>query len=219
MIRIFKNIDVHLDFDKLLEQLKIQPDSPEYAEFAELFRQAAAVAAPKALLKKVAVTTWSKDTICTEGVAFNSRVLSSKSAGADYILLFAVTCGIEFEQLKIKDDDFLAAYWLDVIKEDCMILAFSHIQKYTKEVYNFNRSVSLCPSDAGSWPLHELKQVFAALGQYTSEIGIELSEYCFMTPNKSLCGVVVNIQDHFEACLICDCRDKCERKSSTHQCG
>ena len=219
MVRIFSDIVAELDFEKLLDQLKIQPDSPEHEEFSALFAQAAAVAAPKALLRKTPVTARTADSIRAGGVELNSRILSSKCAGSDYVLFFAATCGQEFDRVKIGEDDFLASYWLDVIKEECMTQAFAHIQKHTKEVYNYTRSVSLCPSDAGSWPLHELKHVFSVLGEGTGEIGLELSEYCFMKPNKSLCGVVVNIQDHFEACQICDCRDKCTQKNSAHNCG
>jgi hypothetical protein len=218
MVRIFSDIAAELDFEKLLGQLKIQADTPEFDEFFVLFKQASAVAAPKALLKKVPVTVRTADSICAGGVELNSRILSSKSAGSDDVLFFAATCGLEFDRIKIGEDDFLAAYWLDVIKEECMTQAFSHIQKHTRDVYNYTRSVSLCPSDAGSWPLHELKHVFLVLGHEAGEIGLELSEYCFMKPNKSLCGVLVNIQDHFEACQICDCRDKCDRKNSGHKC-
>ncbi len=219
MIRIFSDIETDLDFGKLLGQLKIQTDTPEYDEFSVLFQQASGVAAPKALLRKVPVISRTEDSICAGGVELNSRILSSKSAGSDYVLFFAATCGLEFDRIKIGEDDFLAAYWLDVIREECMTQAFSHIQKHAREVYNYTRSVSLCPSDAGSWPLHELKQVFSVLGQGAGEIGLELSEYCFMKPSKSLCGIVVNIHDQFEACQICDCRDKCERKGSAHKCA
>ena len=90
--------------------------------------------------------------------------------------------------------------------------AFEYIQKQARETCNYRRAVSLCPSDSGSWPLHELKQVFANLEPDAAEIGMELSEYCFMTPNKSLCGVILDIQDQSEVCQICDFRDKCEQK-------
>lgn len=218
MIRVFSDIAAKLDFGKLLDQLKIEPDSPEYDEFYVLFQQASAVAAPKALLRKVPVTARTEDSICAGGVELNSRILSRKSAGSDYVLFFAATCGHEFDRIKIGEDDFLAAYWLDVIKEEYMKQAFSHIQRHTKEVFNYTRCVSLCPSDAGSWPLQELKHVFSVLGHGASQIGLELSEYCFMKPNKSLCGVVVNIHDQFGSCQICDCRDKCDRKNSSHKC-
>ena len=212
MIKKYCDIDAGLDFKVLVEKLKIQQDSPEYDEFSELFSKALSVARPKALLKKAAITGRGVDSLCVAGAEFHCRMLSTKSANSDFILLFAVTCGSELDRIKIDGDDFLAAYWLDIIKEECMKQAFEYIQKQARETCNYSRAVSLCPSDSGSWPLHELKQVFANLEPDAAEIGMGLSEYCFMSPNKSLCGALLDIQDQSEVCQICDFRDKCEQK-------
>jgi len=94
--------------------------------------------------------------------------------------------------------------------------ALAHARKYAAETYNYARGVSLCPSDTGSWPLAELKRVFSVLGNTADEIGLELSEYCFMKPVKSLCGVLLNVQDQFSSCDICGHRDKCDRQNAGH---
>jgi len=117
MIKIFHDIKPKLDFGKIVKTLKIQPGSPEFDEFSDLFHRSAAVAAPKALLAKVMITARTDDSISAGGEIFHSHILSRKTAGSDHILFFAVTCGRELDRIPVAKDDFLAVYWLDVIKE------------------------------------------------------------------------------------------------------
>jgi hypothetical protein len=213
---IFADIPVTLDYDRISARLAIEQGSPEENEFKLIATAASKYAAPKALIRHIQIEHWSEDCIIAAGVEFNSRIVADKSRKDGFVIMFAATCGRELNEVKIAEDDFLGAYWLEVLKEEYLTQAVSFLRQYVLDKYNFVKCVEFCPSDSGFWELTELKKVFSVLGGDTAEIGIELGEYCFMTPGKSVSGVLLNVHDDFCSCDICDLRNKCNRKGD-HQ--
>ncbi|MFA7231401.1 MAG: hypothetical protein WC071_09030 [Victivallaceae bacterium] len=211
-MNIFDKIPVKLDFETLIGKLKIQQDMPEYAEFRELFNQAETVICPKAIITNTPVVGVIDDHLLLPAGKLNSKILSKKCGQLENIFIFAATCGRELDGIKIADTDFLGAFWLDTIKEEALILAMSFLKKFIQKTYNVEKCVSMCPSDLNVWPLIELKTVYSLLAPDAQKIGIELTEHCYIIPNKSLCGIFFAIDDSFSPCEVCDKQNQCDRQ-------
>lgn len=211
-MNIFDKIPVKLNFETLIGKLKIQQDMPEHAEFRNLFEQAESVICPKAIITNVLVAGTTPGSLLLPTGKLNSKILSNKCGKLENIFIFAATCGREPDRIEITDTDFLGAFWLDTIKEEALILTMSFLKKFIQKTYNIEKCVSMCPSDLNVWPLTELKTVYSILTPNVQKIGIELTEHCYMIPNKSLCGVFFAIDDNFSPCEVCDQQNKCDRQ-------
>jgi hypothetical protein len=211
-VTIFDNILVTLDKQKLMKRLSIEQGSIEEEEFLSIVNEAAKLAKPKAIIEYLPIEKRCANILFARGIEFNSKIIAD-NINDNHMVLFAATCGTELSRVYIAEDDFLGVYWLEALKEEYLIKAVAFIRQHVKNERVFTKCIEFCPSDSGFWELNELKKVFHALGHGTTAIGIELGEYCFMTPGKSVAGILLNVHENFCSCDICDLRDKCQRKN------
>jgi hypothetical protein len=118
-----------------------------------------------------------------------SKALSKNLEGCDRIILFAATAGAGIDRLIAKYNRLsparaiiVQAMGAAIIEQWCDIIC-----KNFQMEYGANKSRFSC--GYGDLPLTLQRDIFAALN-VTKNLGITLSDNCFMTPTKSVTAIV-----------------------------
>lgn len=119
----------------------------------------------------------------------SSKSLAKNLEGCNKIVLFAATAGAEIDRLIIKYNRLsparavvFQAMGAAVVEQWCDILC----DKFRMQ-FGANRSRFSC--GYGDLPLTLQREIFSALN-VTKNLGITLSDNCFMTPTKSVTAIV-----------------------------
>jgi hypothetical protein len=204
--------DIPLKFNKaeLAQKLCLKIEMPEYSEFIELLDRALGIAAPKTIYARVAILSRSESEIKIVGTSFNSPLLAEKLSESEAVFPYIMTCGKELDSLKNSSDDPLRLYWIEFIKEDVLRQTAEVLQNEMLNVIGGKFVKWLEPTDPAFWPVSDLKQVFAAFSEKSlAELGVELTEYMFIIPNKSRAGVYFASKDDFLICDHCSMKANC----------
>jgi cobalamin-dependent methionine synthase I len=118
-----------------------------------------------------------------------SKALSKNLEGCDKIILFAATAGAGIDRLIAKYNRLsparaiiIQAMGAAIIEQWCDIIC-----KQFQAEFGANKSRFSC--GYGDLPLTLQRDIFAALN-VTKNLGITLSDNCFMTPTKSVTAIV-----------------------------
>jgi hypothetical protein len=220
------NIDSHLpivlndipfqpDPADLLRQAHIKDGSPDAHDFLRLLEQAAQVARPKAVYKENYIDTLGEDWVSIGGVTFHSRTLRLNLEHIGRVFPFVVTCGAELDLLALPPGDFLAPFWLDVIKTAALFTGLHWLNAILEQRYALGKTSSMSPGsgDVSVWSIEEQRLLFGLLGDVREAIGVILTESCLMTPNKTISGIIFPTEKAIRTCQVCQ-RENCPNRQA-----
>jgi hypothetical protein len=216
-LEIFRDIPFPFDraaFDRHI-QLERFPSCEEAAD--RLVEAALERSRPKAILKVSYVEDRQGDSLCLDGVRFESRVLSRNLAEVERVFPYVATCGTELDELSTDGGDILAAYWLDVFKEMALEAAVRHLRTTVRERFALQGFSSMNPGsgDRNVWPIAQQRPLFSLLGPVEERIGVRLTASFLMVPNKSVSGLFFPTDVPFESCQLCT-RPDCPRRRAPY---
>jgi len=200
-----------LEAVELASTVRVKPEGPYYEPLRRIVEAALAVARPKAVYRAAIIEARGADTLVIDGVTFNSRLLCETLVEADQVFPYVVTGGTELEEWSAGFDDMLERYWTAAIKELAMRAALETLIADLAERYRPGPTASISPGSLPEWPITEQEPLFSLLGNVEAAVGVNLSEYCVMTPVQSLSGIRFVSSTTFESCQLC-AREKCDHR-------
>lgn len=215
-MKIFADIPVQLDLDRLFEKNCIKKNNDDVAEFKNLVDIVRKIGAPKVLFKECFIDQKGIDTVSIEGVTFKSSVLRKNLDTIERVFAYVVTCGKEVDEIKISQGDFLKEYWLDTIKQELLDFSRKYLDDYLARQYSIEKTVSMQPGSGNIsvWPIEQQKELFSLLGDVEKFIGVRLTESFLMLPVKSISGIIFPSRIDFQSCQLCY-RKKCSRRKAS----
>ena len=214
-MEILTNIPFELDFAALAEPLRVEPDTPDAEQLADLIAQARTVGKPKATHAEAYIEGRTDETVTIGTETFTSRVLCKNLDGIGRVFAYVATCGVELDRIELPADDLLQQYWLDTIKATLLKSATTYLNEHLVKRYALGKTASMAPGsgDVTVWPIEQQRQLFALLGDVEGAIGVKLTESCLMLPNKSLSGIKFATEVDFRSCQLCH-RPQCPDRSA-----
>jgi hypothetical protein len=200
----------------LLESVRLDENSQDAAVFLTLLEQAEKVARPKAVYRESYVEDRTESSVTIDGVTFESRTLRLNLDKTDRVFPYVATCGIELDALPLPDDDFLARFWLDMIKDSALHASYQYLVSLLESRYALKRSASMNPGsgDVSIWPIEQQEKLFSLLGDVKEAVGVTLTESYLMVPNKTTSGVIFPTERAIQTCQVCR-RENCPSRRAS----
>lgn len=197
--------------DKLLRQVRMEPEAGFDAAVEAIAREAAALARPKALYRLAVPEPLDETEVRIDGVALRSRVLRVNLDKANRVFVYVATCGTELDEWAQGKTDPLEAYWADAVKQLALQAAIQALNQDIATRYRPGPTSAMAPGSLADWPLQQQRPLFQILGDVTRRIGVTLSASYLMIPNKSVSGMRFPREESFESCMLCprlDCPNR-----------
>jgi hypothetical protein len=186
---ILDNIACVLDTEKIAIQLRVEPDSDDYADLEKLLEEVMEIARPKAIYKPISIEARGNDFVLLDDQRMQSSVLQQHLKDIQNAFAFIATCGDEIEQWSKTITDLLHIWWIDGIKEHVLASASTFLHKQLAADMNLGEIVSINPGTIPDWPMSEQPKLFALLGDVENSIGVCLTDSMLMAPAKTVSGI------------------------------
>jgi len=203
-------IPFNFDYNEFSKQAHLSRYADQSTNLAALLDKAVPLVKPKALYRACYITGRSGIDVFLEGVKFKSAVLSHNLREVERVFPYIATCGNELDHIPLSQDDLLAHYWLDTIKQMALTAAFEYVRSLLCRKFGINKLSTMNPGSGERelWPIEEQQPLFSLFGDVETLIGVKLTSSCLMTPNKSLSGLFFPTETTFESCRLCS-RENC----------
>jgi len=204
-IIVLRDIPVSFDLAALLQHAHVEAESEDAQTFAGLVELAGATARPKAIFAELFIDGKGEDTIEVGAVTFTSRMLKRNLEGIERIFPFVATCGVELDAVPLPDDEYLAEFWWDTIKEAALWCASHYLHEHLNRQFQLEKTSVMSPGsgDADVFPIAQQAPLFSLLDNVTPHIGVRLTDSFLMTPNKTISGIVFPSEVDFHSCQVC----------------
>ena len=208
-------LEVPFDPDFSLYKRRIRFDDIDDAQTdaTDVFEQAKMLLKPKVLLKEMFISGHSRvnglPSVRIEDVTFSGKALAVLD-DIHRVVAYVATCGAEMEDFDLSSYDFLAPFWLDIVKSQAYGAAKRRLFSYCRENFGFTKPLSLNPGSGNVdiWPIEQQQGLFKLL-EYTEKINVRLTDSSLMVPNKSISGLMfASKTTDYESCAYCE-REHC----------
>lgn len=198
---------------QLMQQMALKPELRDEADLEELLAQVEEIASPKVIYRICYVEERTPGAVTIEDVVFHSRALRINLDKIERVFPFIATCGMEAEQLNLKEDDILRQYWLNAIKFEILLASVEHLRQIIQTRYQLENLSIMNPGsgDASVWPIEEQCSLFLLLGggEYVEQaIGVRLLPSYMMVPEMSTSGIIFSGAGSYYNCQLCQ-REVC----------
>jgi hypothetical protein len=214
---ILNDIPLSLDLNALMENVRVEVDSPFAEELASLAANAQGAIRPKAVYRMGYIESRGEETVVIDGVTFCSRILRVNLEQAHRVFIYAATCGREIYEWTESLKDLLHRYWAETIQRMALGAAVQAMNEHITAHHRPGRTATMSPGRLGDWPLNEQRPLFELLGDTRTEIGVELLPSLLMAPPKTVSGIRFPTEDSFESCQLCPRQDCPGRKAPYDQ--
>ncbi len=213
--KVLDDIPFVLPLPELLKQLHLDSESDEAAEVAEIAEQARAIGRPKAMWRQFPVEPCDRDHVRIGGIVFQSRPLAYMLNSRESVYAYCATCGAESDAL-LDPVDPLRTFWANEIRTSMLRQAMDFMRdELKKELPPEAKLTGMSPGSGETeqvWSICALRDLFALVnGEFTTRLGVELTESCLMLPAKTVAGILFVSAHDFASCRICK-REKCPNR-------
>ena len=198
------------DAAHLMEQLHLEADAPEAAEFSALLERLKAAARPRALYSVAFIDSRDEESVTIDGVVFKSRVLSRNLVDLHRVFPYIASCGPEMDAAVDAGGDYLVQFWIDAVKTEALTAARDFLVDHLSRTLATGNLSTMNPGsgDVDVWPIEEQRPLFAYFGDTEASVGVRLTSSCLMVPNKSVSGILFPREITFVTCSLCH-RENC----------
>jgi len=184
------------------DRMQIERDSPVFERAMELLETVKRVMNPAYLLKEIAVDG-SADGASFGGQRFHSKIVGSKIAGRESVILYIATCGPEIGAYLEAIEDPIDEYVVDKFCHMGYLSAMNALRASLSATHGIDRHITLAPGSIIDWSVAEVKKFFVIADGLYQKIGVRVLESGLIDPLKSGSGVIVRSEEEFESCDIC----------------
>jgi hypothetical protein len=206
-LTVLDNIALDLDSAAVLKRLKMEGMDGLGQEVAVLVGQALEVGRPRACCGVAGIGELGRDYAVLDGERFTSRILRVNLGGNTRAAFFVATCGRELERWAESQEDFLLRFCAEEICELALRSAAAALEKHLETRLGGPYVATMNPGSLPDWPLTQQTQLFRALGDVRSAVGVELTESFLMRPRKSLSGIGFATPEPYSNCQLCPRED------------
>jgi hypothetical protein len=199
--------DADVPLDALLGALKFDPDE-ETDDIDAMRLGVLSVAKPVAVYTELTPGIVENEVVLN-GVRFGEPFVFEKIAGQETVIVYVASCGREANEWAKQFTDFYEQFVADTLKQLLLNAVtsrlFASADLFFREKYpgTDKNIATINPGSLKEWKLGAQKPQFEALGGVTADIGVELSDSCLMTPNKSVSGIIFASDGHYVNCQLC----------------
>lgn len=215
---VLDGFSFQIDFAKLLERVRLKPDSKEVDDLKRMANEAHVVGRPKALYRVSFIDSKGEDHVVIDGITLKSRVLRVNLDQAHRVFPFVATCGRELDDWSNSIPDMLRRYWAEMIKEMALRCAIKAIYDHIVENYRPGKTSRMNPGSLADWPIEEQRSLFSVLGNTEETTGVQLTDSLLMIPTRSVSGLIFPTEVSFESCQLCP-REKCPGRRAPYDRG
>jgi hypothetical protein len=203
------------DLPWLLKRLRIKEGSANYAELSHLLDQARPIAHPKGFYQVSYIDQRGEDWVEIQGKRFDSQVLAVNLKNAHRVFPYLATCGSELQEWAASFDDMLLNYWAEIVKEAALFNAIRVLFEDLDQRYQPGHIASMSPGSLQDWPIQQQVPLFGLFGEYTQQIGVQLTDSLLMVPTKTVSGIRFPTEANFESCELCP-REGCPGRRAVY---
>jgi len=220
-MKTITHIPFNFDYNEFSKQTNLSRYADQSANLAALLDKVVPLVKPKALYRVCYITGRRGTNIFLQGVKFKSRVLSQNLKEVERVFPYIATCGTELDDIPLSEDDLLARFWLDTIKQMALTAAFEYVRLLLCRKFKINQLSTMNPGSGESelWPIGQQQPLFSLFGDYgtvESLIGVKLTKSFLMTPNKTVSGIFFQTETPFDSCRLCS-REHCARRKVPYE--
>ena len=203
-IAVLDEIPVEFNLADIASKLHVEAGSDDWNMLSDMVNKSGSVSLPKAVCKIAFIEKREGDTLWIDRKKFESRILRINLEHVDRVFAYVVTCGREMdERIECRKDDFMAPYYLDVLKETALGAGVQHVENYLRKRFGLKKISSISPGSLSEWPVTSQVQLFSLFGDVEKLIGVTLTPSCLMIPNKSVSGIYFETEKDFFSCQLC----------------
>ncbi|MDO4581626.1 MAG: vitamin B12 dependent-methionine synthase activation domain-containing protein [Bacillota bacterium] len=201
---LLEHITFKPDSETFFAEMRLSADSPRHAACRRLLDEAATLARPRAIWLQADIKQLDGSGMTLGGQRFHSSLFSRQFQPGQTVYPFLASCGPEIDAWQESyRGELLRQFWADAIAEKALRTAVAALEdKITKLVEN-RYLASYNPGSLPVWPLEEQKPLFALFGKAAEEVGVQLTEYCMMRPQKSVSGIYFSSPAEYNNCQFC----------------
>lgn len=156
--------------------------------------------------------------VCINGIELKvGNVIATILNGSTSFAVFVATAGWDFDAILkeiVKENDLLNEFLLNALGTCIVEKSGDYLESVLQErIGGLKHSKRFSPGYCG-WPLLEQKKIFQFLDG--NPCNIILSDYCLMSPIKSISGIIgigKNIKSNLYGCAICNMNSCYKRKN------
>ena len=213
-VQVVKAAPFAPDFERLAASVHLMAEQRD--EFAELVRQAEAIAQPRGVYRVAYVDNTvgngsgqggvdiADGGVVIDGTLFHSTLLQKNIGAAHRVFPYVATCGPEMAVWAEKySADPLAQYWADVIMEAALRTALKAVNADMDASFHLGKTAVMNPGSLPDWPLIQQQALFRLLGDTNTTVGVRLTESCLMLPAKSVSGLRWATESGYSNCRLC----------------
>lgn len=224
-VTVLDQVQFTLNRDRFFSRIRIEsvPELTEQAtEFADRLEP---MVKPKSVVMEAYIDRKDEDSVVVDGIRFASPVLGANLSKVERVFPYVSTCGAELEGIDLSGYDFMASYWLDVIKEEALAAAGKALRGYMHATFGLEKLSAMNPGSADEevWPIEQQAGLFALFGDSGPEvgttvetlIGVRLTDSFLMIPNKTVSGLSFVSDTEFINCSVCR-RENCPNRRAPY---
>jgi hypothetical protein len=196
------------DFESLVKEVRVKKGTRYFDELASLWKEAQAIAEPKALYKPGFIESGEEDQVIVDGTPLKSRVLKINLENSHRVFPFVATCGLELDDWSKSLKDMLHSFFAETIKQMALTAAIQNLDAHVKDHFSTGKISIMTPGSLEDWPITEQQPLFEILGDVEDAIGVQLKDSLMMSPVQSVSGIIFPTEVTFESCQLCP-REKC----------
>jgi len=217
-MKTITHIPFNFDYNEFSRQAHLSRYADQSTNLSALLDKAVPLVKPKALYRVCYITGRSGTEIFLQGVKFKSAVLSRNLREVERVFPYIATGGNELDHIPISQDDLLAHYWLDTIKEMALTAAFEFVRSLLCRKFGIDNLSHMNPGSGEKemWPIGQQQPLFSLFGDVEALIDVKLTKSFLMIPNKTVSGVFFQTEIPFESCRLCS-RAHCERRKVPYE--
>jgi len=214
-MEILNNFPLSVDKELIMQKLKIKKGTEDEKKFEQLLNEGMKIGNPKVVYIEGFIDELGEKTVKINGIIFESKLLRKNLEKVGRVFPFIATSGMEMENKKFGNDDFLEKYWWDIIKEQFLFIARDHLIEYLKKNFSLGNVSIMSPGsgELGLWRIEEQKKLFSLFGDTEKLIGVKLTDSNLMIPNKSVSGIIFSTEKNFNTCKLCSRKNCPHRKA------
>jgi hypothetical protein len=209
-LRIFENIKLEYDVNEIIYFCHLERIKGKLDNIVDIISESYKLLDPKAMYEPIKINEINGvRLILNNETFFESNLLVDKLKCAKELAIYIVTIGPALEQkvAELGSVDLARSFILDCVGTYALRQIFNLIRK-DYQPNDLKQVSKFSPGSTSNWDMSQQRVLFDILGPKKVEeaIGVKLNEYCVMIPRKSVSGVMVETEEQFQECQICEKR-------------
>jgi len=193
-----------VSLDDLLTALSLDKKDDATDEIKSILDEVNKIATPKAVfmpLKPIA----NNEIIVLNDIELKEPFVYEMLLNKEIVVPYVATCGVEIEKWSNSLTDFFNQFVVENLKQLYLRLMVKELFAVIKSKYfkGYSYISTINPGSLNDWAIAGQAPLFEIFGDVENNIGVTLKDNFFMTPAKSVSGIIFQTDEQCSNCLLC----------------